>query len=171
MRLAASKKSAELVGFENYQTLSNRLCKLGTKDCRGSKCSVELHVCRQEKIPDDRLRSSIDDELSSFCNNFAGSERKIFPKQGFYRPANLRRRVGAPMPKDQRKRRVRWLVIMTHVAIGKRRESSTEPCTWSLFDRKSASTRLKQIKNRFCQTNKNRIADQSELLNTWAQSE
>jgi hypothetical protein len=109
-----------------------------------TKCSVEIHVCRQVKIPDDRLKNSITDELSGFLNNLAEVDVKLFPERAFT-DRQVFAGEWAPMPNDQRLRRVRWLVTMTHVAIGKRRESSSEPCTWSLFDRKSAHARYQEL--------------------------
>jgi hypothetical protein len=136
-------------GVDDEIVTLKQVLKLASTRLPGqTKCSVELHVCRQEKIPDDRLRSSIEDELSGFLNNLSEVNVKFFPEKAFT-DRQVFAGEWAPMPNDHRSRRVRWLVTMTHVAIGKRRESSSEPCTWSLFDRKSAHARLKQIEESF----------------------
>lgn len=132
-------------GVDDEIVTLKQVLKLASARLPGqTNCSVEIHVCRQEKIPDDRLKSSVENELSGFLNNLADVEVKLFPAKAF-NDRQVFAGEWAPMPNEQRLRRVRWLVTMTHVAIGNQRESSPEPCTWSLFDRKSAHARLKQI--------------------------
>jgi hypothetical protein len=132
-------------GVDDEIVTLKQVLKLASRKLPGqAKSSVELHICKQEKIPDIRLKNSIDDELSVFRNNFSEVVVRFFPKKTF----TDRQIFGgewARMPSGQRSRRVRWLVTMSHVAIGNSHESSTEPCTWSLFDRKAAHARLKQI--------------------------
>jgi hypothetical protein len=136
-------------GVDDEIVTLKQVLKLASSRLPGqTNCSVEIHVCRHEKISDDRLKSSIEDELSSFLNGPAAVEIKLVPEKAFT-DRQLFAGEWAPMPNKERLRRVRWLVTMSHVAIGRRRESSSEPCTWSLFDRKSAHARLKQIEESF----------------------
>ncbi len=134
-------------GVDDEIVTLKQVLKLASTRFSGQRnCSVELHVCRQDKIPDARIRKSILDEVSGFRSGLADVDVLFFPKKAFT-DRQLFAGEWAPMPHNERLRRVRWLVTMTHVAIGKRREASAEPCTWSLFDRKSAYARLKQIED------------------------
>jgi hypothetical protein len=135
-------------GVDDEIVTLKQMLKLASARLPGqSKCSVEVHVCRQERIPDDRLRNSVLDELSCFRNNLAELDVKLFPEKTFT-DRQVFAGEWAPMSNDQRSRRVRWLITMTHVAIGKRRESSSELCTWSLFDRKSAYSMYRDLQKR-----------------------
>ncbi len=58
----------------------------------------KVHVCSKEKIPDDRLRRSIDDELSGFSNNFA-EWNEIIPKDKTFTDRKFYAGEWAPMPK------------------------------------------------------------------------
>ena len=108
-----------------------------------TKCSVEIHLCKQRRIPDDRLKKVLEDELSCFRGSMAEVNLKFAPKN--FTDRQIIAGEWARMPNDQRARRARWLITMTHVAIGRRRESSSEQCTWSLFDRKTAHEKLMEI--------------------------
>ena len=112
----------------------------------------------RKKIPDDRLRSSIEVEISGFLSNLSDVNVKFFPKKAFT-DRQLLAGEWAPMSNGQRSRRVRWLITMTHVAIGKRRESSAEPNTWSLFDRRAAHNRFKQIEEQLSSTGRASVSE------------
>lgn len=135
-------------GDDNDEIITlKQILRLAANRMKGqTKCSIEIHVAGRPRRQggDERLKRDVEDQIAEYQSKLECLDIRIVSPN-----AILDRMVfggeWAPMPHQQRAKRVRWLLTMTHVAIGKSREASTEPCTWSLFDRRSAHNRLKQI--------------------------
>ncbi len=127
----------EIVTFNQILAL---VAKRGTSQPR---CSIELQVCQQKDIPDERLLNGIQRELQ--CNgSIMDVTFKLLPQKSFI-DRELLAGGWAPMPEGKRARRARWLLTMTHVAVSSKRENISQASPWSLFDRKHAHDRLSKL--------------------------
>jgi hypothetical protein len=137
-----------VTGDNNDEVITlKQVLRLATKRLQGrSKCSIRIHVAQRPKRKggDEKLKKDVEEQIDEYRTQLERLDVRIVPSKSI-----LERMIfageWAPMSKEQRTERVRWLLTMTHVAIGNRDETSTDPSTWILFDRKSAYTRWKQI--------------------------
>jgi hypothetical protein len=135
-------------GDENDEIITlKQILRLAANRMDGQKkCSIDIHVASRPRRQggDEKLKRDVADQIVEYQAKFECLEIRVVS------PNTILDRMlfageWAPMPHQRRAKRVRWLLTMTHVAIGRTRDASTEPCTWSLFDRRSAHNRFKQI--------------------------
>ena len=130
----------EIVTVKQILKLSNQL-PVGFK-----KTTIDLHLCRQPKIPEHRLIDGVASELASFVQRGVEIRLTIWPEKYFINRELLGGDFAKTSPGDI-VRRTLWWITMTHVAVGSRNAATAGEAgnTWSLFPRHKAHERYTQI--------------------------
>jgi hypothetical protein len=135
-------------GDDNDEIITlKQILRLAANRIEGQKkCSIYIHVASRPRRQggDEKLKRDVEDQIVEYQAKLECLDIQVVSPNAIL-DRMLFAGEWASMPHQQRAKRVRWLLTMTHVAIGRSRDASTEPCTWSLFDRRSAHNRLKQI--------------------------
>lgn len=108
------------------------------------KCHVEVHIPVPPRIPKTNLKMSVERELDSLRGGLAELSIKMLDGKQFIDRELLAGEWAIRSDNDVMPR-ARWLITMSHVAVGSRRNGIT-PATWSLFGRKDAHQRLQMIR-------------------------
>ncbi len=130
----------EIVTVKQIIKLSNQL-PLGFR-----KTAIDLHVCMQQKIPEQNLICGISGELNSLVKQGVKIQLSIWPEKHFVN----RELIGGDTTTTSSGafvRRPLWLITMTHVAVGSRAAANAGEAgnTWSLFPRQKAYERYEQM--------------------------
>jgi hypothetical protein len=102
-----------------------------------SPCTVEVHIASRLTEPScSNVRNSIFKELEGVNNGECDLSIRMVPK---FLDRMIFGGEWAQVSGGKKRRRLRWMITMSHVAIHARREACSDECTWALHDRKSAN--------------------------------
>lgn len=134
-------------GSDDEIVTVKQIIKLATDLPSGYKKSdIDLHLCNIRNIDQHRLVNGVASELGRFLRQGVNVTLTLWPERHFVN----REIIGGDYTRTSENetiRRPRWLMTMTHVAVGSRNANNAGEAgnTWSLFPRDQAFKRLEEI--------------------------
>lgn len=134
-------------GSDDEIVTIKQIIKLATKLPDGFKKSdIEIHLCKIRNMSDDNLLRGVALQLKRSLQQGVKVTFKLWPEKHFVN----REIIGGDYTKTSQTeviRRPRWMMTMTHVAIGSNKANNAGESgnTWSLFSRENAFKHFQKI--------------------------
>ena len=110
------------------------------------KSAIDLHVCLQDKIPEQNLIDGVSDNLSQYVRQGVQIRLSLWPIKHFYNRELIAGDLSRTSTGEEIRRPL-WYITMNHVAIGRRDVDALGESgnTWSMFSRKDAYSRYEGL--------------------------
>lgn len=134
-------------GSDDEIVTIKQIIKLATNLPDGFKKSdIEIHLCKIRNVSDDNLLRGVALQLKRFVQQGVKVTFKLWPEKHFVN----REIIGGDITRTTQTeaiRRPRWMMTMTHVAIGSNNANNAGESgnTWSLFSRENAFEHFQKI--------------------------